>query len=105
MQPLDRGIPPIAIDEIVPVRNQIAKRASLMTERNAAVHATSALRFELSRRVWQIDLAPVLHALGNWTRRLLLAMNFDEPGRLTHELASPHPHSPRLRTNPWWRRR
>src|SRR5262245_57842842 len=104
MQPLDRSIPSIAIDEIVPVRNQVAERAPLMTERNTAVHAASALRFKLTRRVRQVDLAPVLHALGDRTRRLFLAMDFDEPGRLTHELASLHPRSPRLRqTRPWQR--
>ena len=49
VQPIDRRAPPIAIHEIVPVGNQVAERAALMTERNAAVHA--ARRLILQRRV------------------------------------------------------
>ena len=37
---LDRGRPIIAVDEVIPVRNEIAKWATLITERNAAVHAS-----------------------------------------------------------------
>ena len=85
VQPLDRRLPAVAIDEVVPVGNQVAERAALMTERNAAVHAARALRLELARRIRQIDLAPVLDALGDRARRVLLALNFDEPGRLTHD--------------------
>src|SRR5688572_8237218 len=94
VQPIDRGFPAIAIDEIVPVGNQVAERAALMTERNPAVHAAGALRLELARRVRQVDLAPVPDALGDRARRLLLAVDFDEPGRLTHGRSSPHPRRP-----------
>ncbi len=49
VQPIDGRAPPIAIDEIVPVGNQVAERAALMTERDAAVHA--ARRLILQRRL------------------------------------------------------
>ena len=49
VQPVDRRAPAIAVDEIVPVGNQVAERAALMAERNAAVHA--ARRLILQRRV------------------------------------------------------
>ena len=73
--------PAVAIDEIVPVGNHIAERAALMTERNAAVHAARALLLQLSLRIRQVDLAASpSDALGDGTRRLLLAMDFDETG-------------------------
>ncbi len=84
VQPVDGRLPPIAVHEIVPVGNQVAQRAALMAERNAAVHAARALLLELSLRVRKIDLSPVLEPLGHRTGRLFLPVNFDEPGRFTH---------------------
>jgi len=41
---LDEGVAPlIAVDEVVPVRDQVAERAALMAERHAAVHAACTL--------------------------------------------------------------
>ena len=39
VQALDRRLPSIAIDQVVPVRDQVAERAAAVAERNAAVHA------------------------------------------------------------------
>src|SRR5207247_10103775 len=36
-------LPLAAIDEVVPVRDQISERAALMTERHGAIHTTAAL--------------------------------------------------------------
>src|SRR6185436_9330632 len=47
-------------------------------------HAARALLLELSLRVRKIDLSPVLEPLGHRTGRLFLPVNFDEPGRFTH---------------------
>ena len=85
VQPLDRRLPAIAVDEIVPVGNQIAQRASLMAERDAAVHAPRALLLQLVLGIRQIDFVPVLQALGHRTGRHLLAMNFDEACWFTHK--------------------
>ena len=38
-----RLFPPVAVDQIVPVRDDVAERAALMTERDAAVHAPRRL--------------------------------------------------------------
>jgi hypothetical protein len=84
VQPVDRRVPAVAVDQIVPVGNQVAERAALVTERNAAVHAARALHLELARRIRQVDLLPVLDALLDGTPRLLLALNLDESGRLAH---------------------
>ena len=88
MQALDRRAPVIAIDEIVPVGNEITERASLMAERNAAVHAPGRLALERPRRIRQVNLEPVADALRDGTRRLLRADDFQKSGRLTH---GPHP--------------
>jgi hypothetical protein len=84
VQPLDRALPAIVIDEIVPVRNQVAQRAPLVAERYAAVHAARALLLQLAGRIRQIHFAPVLEALGDRARRMLLPLDFYETGRLAH---------------------
>jgi hypothetical protein len=43
VQAVDRLAPLAAINEIVPVRDEVAKRAALVAERHAAVHAARAL--------------------------------------------------------------
>ena len=47
---LQRRLPVLAIDQIVPVRNQIVDRAAVVTKRNAAIHAARGLRRELRHR-------------------------------------------------------
>ncbi len=88
-QALDRRLPPIAVDEIVPVRNQVAEWTALVAERDAAVHAAGALLRERLGRVGKVDLPPIPEPLGNGSRRLLLAADLDEPGWLTHGPRSP----------------
>ena len=78
------ALPPIAVDEIVPVGDQVAERAPLVAERDAAVHAARGLPFEHGLRVRQIDFAPVVDPLRRPARRMLLALNFDEPGGFAH---------------------
>ena len=39
----ERVAPAVAVDEVVPVRDQVAERAALVAERHAAVHAARAL--------------------------------------------------------------
>src|SRR5262249_44286121 len=67
VQPIDRGAPLAAIDEVVPVRNAIAQRTSLMTERNAAVHAARGLLANLWLGQREVDLVPVVDAFQNWS--------------------------------------
>src|SRR5438067_10659042 len=43
MQPVDRAAPVVAIDKVVPVRNEVVHRASRVTERDAAIHAARGL--------------------------------------------------------------
>src|ERR1700761_1930373 len=51
VQLLDRVAPLVAVDEGVPVRDEVAQRAALMAERDAAVHAAGALAAQLLGRL------------------------------------------------------
>ena len=84
VQPLDRRAPVVAIDQVVPVGNQVAERAALVAERNAAVHAARRLPRQLLGRIGVVDVAIVADALGDRARRRLDARVFDEAGGLAH---------------------
>ena len=84
VQPVDRGLPAVAIDQIVPVGNQVPERAALMAERHAAVHAARGLLLQFGLLVREIDFPPVVHALLDGARRVLLAVNLDEACGLAH---------------------
>src|SRR5439155_9877034 len=60
---VDRLAPAVAVDEVVPLRDVVAERTCVMTERHAAVHAPRTLRAELVRRQALEDLRVVAHAL------------------------------------------
>ncbi len=85
VQPVDRVAPVVAVDEVVPVRDQVAERAAVVAERDAAVHAAPGLQLE--------------HVLGELRRRPrssrgraprsvdasgVCAIHLHEPGGLTH---------------------
>jgi hypothetical protein len=55
----DRVAPAVAVDEVVPVRDQVAERAALVAERDAAVHAARALVAERPV-VGQLEVLPVV---------------------------------------------
>src|SRR5690606_17895141 len=74
----------IPVDQVVPVRDQVAERAALMAEGDAAVHAARPLLPQGLVVVREIDLLPVPDALGNRPGGLLRARDLDEAGRLTH---------------------
>ena len=59
---VDRLAPLAAIDEVVPVRDQIPERAPLVAEGDAAVHAACALTRELVLRLQREVLLVVVHA-------------------------------------------
>src|SRR5204862_4357745 len=79
-----RLAPLVAVDQIVPVRDQIVDRAALMTERDAAIHAARRLGAQDRLRKGFDELLPALLA----RRRLLIAtvgaLDLEKPGRLAH---------------------
>ena len=50
VQPLDRVAPVVAVDQVVPVGDQVAERAAVVAERDAAVHAPRRL---LAQPSWE----------------------------------------------------
>jgi len=61
VQPVKRVVPLAAPYEVVPLRDEVAQRASLMAERDAAVHAASRLSGERLRILGEfvLDVLPV----------------------------------------------
>ena len=92
VQPLDRVAPVVAVDEVVPVGDEVAERAAVVAERDAAVHAAPGL--ELQRLVGErlVDLAPVAQAHRHRPAGRRLAAPLQEAGRLTHATALHHHH-------------
>src|SRR4029450_12615719 len=88
MQAVDCRPPSIAIDEVVPVRDEITERTTLVAERNAAVHATGGLAGQDRLRVRKVDLVPIVHSLRHRTSGMFLALNFDETSDFPHALRS-----------------
>src|SRR5262249_53333203 len=86
VQAIDRLAPAVAVDEVVPVRNQVAQRTALVTERDAAVHAAGALLLQCLGRPRQHDLLPVAHAFGDRPIRLFVPLELDEARYLAHTL-------------------
>ena len=56
---IERLPPAVAVDEIVPVGNQVAQRTPVMAERNAAIHAARCLILQRRFLVRERHLAPV----------------------------------------------
>ena len=53
----------VAVDEVVPVGNQVAERAAVVAERHAALHAARALVAQLDERQRADELAVVADPL------------------------------------------
>jgi len=89
VESLDRGVPVVTPDQVVPLGNDVAKRAALVAERDAAVHATTRLglddRQQRASRTSGVDLTPVLRALLDRAPRGDLATVLEESLRVSHE--------------------
>ena len=84
MQAVDRLAPSAAVNQIVPIRNDVAERATLVAEGNPAIHAAGALRAQLVFGHLEIEFAPILQALADRTPRRNLAFDLHEAGNLAH---------------------
>jgi hypothetical protein len=51
--------PVLPVDEVVPVRDEVAERTTVVAERDAAVHAAAGLLPEIVLREGFVDLSPV----------------------------------------------
>ncbi len=62
VQPLDRLAPVFAVHEVVPVGDEVAERAAVVAERDAAVHAATGLVLQRLFGERLVHLAPVAQA-------------------------------------------
>src|SRR5439155_6619158 len=85
----DRLAPATAIDEVVPVGDDVPERAALVAERDAAIHAARALTLQHLVGCALLELAPVLQALGDGLLVDLLALVLEEAGDFTHSCSCP----------------
>src|SRR5207248_2139794 len=79
-----RFAPAVAIDEVVPIRDEVPERAAVMTERHAALHAASTLLAELDERKHAHELEVVAHPLARRAVRCLPAVELLEAADLAH---------------------
>ncbi len=81
------GLPPVVPpDQVVPLRDQVAQRAPVMAERDAAVHAPARLPFQPAGRERLVDLVPVEQPQVHGTTGRGLAGRGHEALRVSHEL-------------------
>ena len=78
----------VAVDEVVPVRDQVAEGTAAVTERHAALHAPRALRAQREQRQRADELAVVADALTGLALDRLRAVVLEEAAKLAHQ-ASP----------------
>ena len=88
MQLDDRLLPAVAVDEVVPVGNQVPERAAVVAERNAALHAPRTLVPQLEQRQRPDELAHVLDALRRIALERLGPVELEKRAELTHYAAS-----------------
>src|SRR6185312_11592284 len=84
-QHLQRVAPAVLVDQVVPLGDDVAQRAPVVTERDAAVHAPRALRPQVVDGELVVDLVPVQHAQFDGPPLGHLAVNLFETGGLSHE--------------------
>ena len=84
MQHTQRFRPASAINQVVPVRDDVVDRAARMAERDAAVHAASALYLERGLLELVHDLTPVVKALAHVAIGRRLALEFHESRDFAH---------------------
>ncbi len=98
VQAIECFAPKSAIDEIVPLGDQIVDGAACrattdhltgVTKRHAAVHATSRLITQTTIIEMMVKLAPIFDSLDRRTVERCFAQIFNEPCRLAHDQLPP----------------
>src|SRR5438874_2006304 len=85
---LDRVLPVLAVNEVVPVGDDVVDRAARHAERDAAVHAARALHAGGVVGEAHVELAVVLLARLSRFVRFLEPLVLEEPGDLSHYAAT-----------------
>jgi hypothetical protein len=84
MQADDRLPPLVAIDQVVPVRDQVIDRAALMAERDAAIHAARGLGAQFQLRQRMHEFAPASGAHRRLGIAAIRAFDLQKSSRLAH---------------------
>ncbi len=84
VQPFDRVLPVVAVDEVVPVGDEVAQRATVVAERDAAIHAAPRLMVQLVAVERLVHLAPVAQAHRHRAPCRPGPRPLQEPGWLAH---------------------
>ena len=80
-----RLLPAAAVDQVVPIGNDVGERAAGMAEGHAAIHAARGLRSQMVFRERLVDFEPVLDALRGVAPLRQLPRVFHEAGDFTHD--------------------
>ena len=91
VQRADGFFPAVAVNQVVPIGNDVVEGAARVAEGNAAIHAARRLRAQLLLGEVLINFPVIVHALFHGPARGHLACGFHESGRFTH--AAPLPMS------------
>ncbi|CAB4949700.1 unannotated protein [freshwater metagenome] len=83
---IDGFMPMITVDEVVPVRDEITERASVVAEGDTTVHTTTRLLTYLCDREVCVDLFPIHQADGNLTTGREFTTVLQETTAVTHDL-------------------
>ena len=88
VETLDRVLPVVAVDEVVPVGDQVAERAPVVAERDAAIHAAARLVIEFVAIERLVHLAPVAQSHRHRPSHRRRPRPLQKPRRLTHQFTS-----------------
>ena len=83
-EPLGRLVVSTAVDEIVPLRNQVSERTARVAKRDAAIHAARRLRADIRFARRDADLTPVADALFDRAILLFHPIDLQKAARITH---------------------
>ena len=84
VQHADGFAPVAAVNQIIPIGNDVVQRAAGVAEGHAAIHAACALFADFLFGEIEIDLEPVVDTFRNGAPRWRLAREFHEAGVFTH---------------------
>ena len=87
MELFDRLGPAVAVDEVVPVRDQVSERTAVVTERHTAVHAARRLGAQLRERQLADELAHVADTLGGSALGRLDPVDVEKRAHASHQAA------------------
>jgi hypothetical protein len=72
---------------VVPIGDQVTKRAPGIAERNSAIHATSTLAGELILNYGQLDFAPITDAFLHAASCNFFPFELEKASNLSHDFS------------------